>query len=220
MDINRMTNEEIDNLLYSMAAGHMGKVELTKEERHKLRVEHIKRKAKFMGVKLAPIIFALIFMPFFTKTTYAAAYIPNEAIQEAKLYLSANYVDVPAEIEELCIKYGEINGIPPELLEALIWKESRFLPEVQGGACIGLMQVNPNCHRHRMEKVGATDLFDPEDNIATGSDYLAELLEDTNDIGMALMLYNGDKRAYNQGYISSYAKKIIKISKYLELAKL
>ena len=50
---------------------------------------------------------------------------PNNAeIAEAEKYLSDNHVDIPAEIEKLCDKYGKMNNIAPELLEAIIWKEA------------------------------------------------------------------------------------------------
>ena len=56
---------------------------------------------------------------------------PNTAeIDEAAAYLSENSVNVPPEIEALCIQYGKENGIAPELLEAICWKESRFQPDV------------------------------------------------------------------------------------------
>lgn len=212
--------DEKHNKARLKSLGHM-----SKEQKFALRVAHIKRKAKEMGIRLAPIIFALIVSMLCTKDVEAANkgqtlfddMTPTaEEVQEAELYLSANYVNVPEEIEELCIKYGTIHNIAPELLEAMIWKESRFLPEVQGGACKGLMQVNPNYHKHRMTKVGAKDLFEPEDNIATGSDYLKDLIDENDSIPVALMLYNGDKRAYNPGFVSGYAKEILKISRYLE----
>lgn len=191
---------------------------LSKEEQFSLRVEHVKEAAKRLGIRLAPILFVILFSSALSTKTYAGEYIAKEyAAKSAQTYLSENYISVPAEIEELCIKYGAIHNIEPELLEALIWKESRFIADVQGGACKGLMQVNPGCHSRRMAKVGATDLFNPEDNIATGSDYLKELIDEYKDIDIALMLYNGDKRA-GSGYVSNYAKDIIKISRYLKIA--
>ena len=143
---------------------------------------------------------------------------PNNAeIAEAEKYLSDNHVDIPVEIEELCDKYGKMNNIAPELLEAIIWKESRFKAEVVDatGTCKGLMQVRPSSHSKRMERLGVKDIFDIESNIKVGADYLRELLED-NDLETAIMLYNGDKRAYEEGYRSSYVKKVLEVSQALE----
>ena len=138
-------------------------------------------------------------------------------IEAAEAYLSENHVDVPADIEELCEKYGKANNIAPELLEAMIWKESRFKPEVVSatGSCHGLMQVHAGSHMRRMERLGVTDLHDPESNIAVGADYLRELLEQY-DLEVAIMLYNGDKRAFNEGYRSGYVKKVLEVSQALE----
>lgn len=143
---------------------------------------------------------------------------PNNAeIDEAVAYLSENKVVVPAEIEALCVVYGKKHNIAPELLEAMIWKESRFQAEVVDvtGTCKGLMQVKAGSHRNRMQRLGVTDLHDPESNIAVGADYLHELLVEY-DLETAIMLYNGDKRAGQEGYLSDYAKKVLAVSQALE----
>ena len=143
---------------------------------------------------------------------------PNTAeIEAAEAYLSENHVDVPADIEALCIEYGKKNNIAPELLEAMIWKESRFKPEVVDatGTCKGLMQIKAGSHVRRMERLGVTDLHDPESNIAVGVDYLRELLEEY-DLEVAIMLYNGDKRAFTPGYRSGYVNKVLEVSQALE----
>ena len=143
---------------------------------------------------------------------------PNMSeIEEAEIFLSENHVDVPAEIEAECEAYGKMYNIAPELLEAIIWKESRFKPEVVSatGTCKGLMQINTGSHSKRMARLGVTDIFDVSGNILVGTDYLAELLQE-NDVDVAIMLYNGDKRAYEDGYQSSYVKKILNVSQALE----
>ena len=138
-------------------------------------------------------------------------------IEEAERYLSENHVYVPADIEALCINYGKKYNIAPELLEAMIWKESRFQPDVvdASGTCKGLMQISVGSHKNRMQRLGVTDLHDPESNIAVGADYLHELLVEY-DLETAIMLYNGDKRAEQPGYLSGYAKKVLAVSQALE----
>lgn len=145
---------------------------------------------------------------------------PNtQEIQEAEAYLLENRVNVPADIEAWCKKYGKENGIAPELLEAIIWKESRFQPEVvnASGTCHGLMQISKGSHRNRMTRLGVTDLYNPEENIAVGSDYLRELFEANEDTATVLELYNGDgSAAADPTRDSAYARKVMAISTALE----
>lgn len=140
-----------------------------------------------------------------------------ETRSEAQAYLDEKEIEVPEEIEELCEIYGERNDIAPELLEAIIWKESRFKAGAinETHTCLGLMQVNTDIHAKRMSKLKVTNMFDPAANIAVGSDYLGELMED-NPVEVALMLYNGDSKAYSKDYISKYAKSVLRISEALE----
>lgn len=119
-------------------------------------------------------------------------------------------------IEEVC----ERRSICPELVEAIIERESSWIPDAQNRDCIGLMQVSERWHRDRMERLGARDLKDPYDNILVGVDYLAELFEKYEDVGMVLMVYNGDSAADHywetgQG-LSRYATGILERSAELE----
>lgn len=145
---------------------------------------------------------------------------PNTTeIDEAAAYLSENSVNVPPEIEALCIQYGKENGIAPELLEAICWKESRFQPDVvnASGTCHGIAQIHRGSHRARMERLGVTDLYDPKENIRVCADYLAELFEKCEDPATTLEIYNGDTTAAaDPNRTSSYAQKILNISNALE----
>jgi soluble lytic murein transglycosylase-like protein len=147
---------------------------------------------------------------------------PNgQEIDEAIRYLSENKVNVPPEIEALCIEIGKDNGICPELLTAICWKESRFQAEVvnTAGTCHGLMQINKECHKERMAKVGASDLYNPKDNIRVGADYLKELFDQYEDVATVLELYNGDLAAASDlERTSGYAQKVINIAQALERA--
>lgn len=134
-------------------------------------------------------------------------------IEEATSYLSENRIVIPAEIEELCKKYGKEYDICPEILMAVCWVESNCIEDIDNSqGCKGLMQVKHSCHRARMERLNCTDLHNAEENIKVGTDYLAELLE-TNDIRLSLALYNGHTNV-NAGYIN----KVLKIAHYLEVA--
>lgn len=123
------------------------------------------------------------------------------------------------EVEELSIQVGEEFCICPETLQAIAWEESRYQEEAEAGGCSGLMQISERWHRERMERLGVTDLHDPEGNMRVAADYLAELAVRYEDIGMVLMIYNGDSQAaeYGEtGELSDYAAAILEKSYQLE----
>lgn len=142
----------------------------------------------------------------------------NEQIEEAKQYLDERQIEVPAEIRDLCEKYGSETNICPELLESIIFCESSFQPQVENAGCKGLMQVKATAHSRRMKALGVTDLYDREQNIKTGSHYLKELFEKYEDPAKVLAYYNGDKAAAESGEMSQYATKVLTISQALERA--
>jgi soluble lytic murein transglycosylase len=73
-------------------------------------------------------------------------------------------------------------GIPPALVKAVVWKESRFDPNARGTKGeIGLMQIMPATAADwaRAEKIALfthTDLFSPARNTRCGAWYLRKLL--------------------------------------------
>lgn len=123
-------------------------------------------------------------------------------------------------VRELAEQIGGEYGICPELLQAVAWQESRYQESVQAEGCTGLMQISERWHQDRMEKLGVTDLYDPAGNMKVAADYLAELVEKYEDIGMVLMVYNGDSQA--QDYqesgagLSDYAAAVLQMSEQLE----
>lgn len=145
------------------------------------------------------------------------------AIWAAVIMWAALVVEARAEEKEAWIDYIEIicqeRGICPELVEAIIERESGWDPEAVNGDCIGLMQVSEKWHQDRMERLGVTDLTDPYDNILVGVDYLAELFEQYEDVGAVLMKWNGDSRLseyMETGELSEYAEKVLERSAELE----
>ncbi len=122
---------------------------------------------------------------------------------------------------ELTEAITEIYPICPELLQALIFYESRNQRTVVSKwGDIGYMQVNPKWQKDRMERLGVTDLTDGYSNLLVGTDYLYELFIKYDDLYIALMAYNqGEKsavRMYNTGEISDYSRKIVNLSEKLE----
>jgi hypothetical protein len=73
-----------------------------------------------------------------------------------------------------------------------------------------------------MARLGVTDLFDPYGNVLVGVDYLAELLAEYGDMGMALTAYNaGPSGAYeyyfsNGIYANEYAEAVLEQSEIFD----
>lgn len=94
-----------------------------------------------------------------------------------------------SDIETYTVEIGEKYNICPELIQAIIERESSYDPYAKNGNCIGLMQVSEKWHSDRMKELGVTDLYDPYSNILVGTDYLAELFEEAIDSGRGDDLY-------------------------------
>lgn len=120
---------------------------------------------------------------------------------------------------EACVEYGEQYNICPELLMAIIERESAGKPDAENGSCKGLMQISVKWHSDRMERLGVTDIFDKRSNILVGADYLSELFEKYGDVAIVLMTYHGEKNVVEKaenGNISKYAEGILERSEELE----
>ena len=127
---------------------------------------------------------------------------------------------ISKEIQDACIEIGNMYGIAPEFLMAIIEAESSGNPNAVNGGCKGLMQIYEKYHLDRMKRLGVTNIFDVYGNILVGADYLSELFVDYEDPGMVSMVYNGDSRAndYWNGNceLSAYANKVLTRSADLE----
>lgn len=156
-------------------------------------------KCKILSVFL-PIIIAFLL----SATAYAS---------EEDTFLSKTAINA-------CEKYGKEYNICPELLMAIAETESHGNPKAENGGCKGIMQISEKWHKDRMKRLGVTDIFDTKGNILVATDYLYELFEKYEDVGMVLMVYNGDSDAedYMNGKakLSGYAEKILERSAYLE----
>ena len=94
-------------------------------------------------------------------------------------------------------------GLDPLLIRAIIWRESRFQPDVRGlNKERGLMQVTPGVAEEWAQTthsapIALDQLFDPATNIAIGSWYFARLLhhwqETDNPTAFALAEYNAGR---------------------------
>ncbi len=129
-------------------------------------------------------------------------------------------IEVPEEVREISEELGSRYSICPELIQAVCFKESSFRPDAVSDDCIGIMQVSERWHKDRMERLGVTELTDIRGNMTVGVDYLAELFNEYEDAGAALMKYNGDSRLGKlidgTGDLSEYADEVLALSAEME----
>lgn len=79
------------------------------------------------------------------------------------------------------------HGLAPELVAAIVQTESDFRPTLLSSKnAQGLMQILPSTG----ELMGATDLFNPAENVRAGTKYLNYLRDRFNDPDMVLAAYN------------------------------
>ena len=121
---------------------------------------------------------------------------------------------------DACVVFANEYCICPELVMAIIERESKGDQNATNGSCKGLMQISEKWHTDRMDRLGVTDIYDTVGNIRVGVDYLSELFLKYEDAATVLMVYHGEKDAVlkaNRGEISDYAKCILERSQELEM---
>jgi soluble lytic murein transglycosylase-like protein len=109
------------------------------------------------------------------------------------------------DIEALITRYSAQNGLPPEVVRAVIQAESGGNPRaVSAVGARGLMQLMPET----AQSYGVRDAFDPEQNIAAGTRHLAGLLREfSGDLSRALAAYNAGSAAVRKyGGVPPYAE--------------
>lgn len=104
-------------------------------------------------------------------------------------------VKLSAEMQQWLMSYSYERHISPFIIFAIIEKESDYDADAVGdaGESIGLMQIQEKWHQERMEKLGLSDLWDSQQNIQVGIDYLMELLDENPDMEWVLNAYNGGR---------------------------
>lgn len=128
-------------------------------------------------------------------------------------------VKVPESVLRISEELGAEYHLCPETLQAVGWVESRFDPEAENDGCVGIMQVSEKWHKDRMARLGVTDLKDIRGSMTVAADYLAELVNDGEDLESALMQYHGESRIterLSEGELSEYVAQVLEISAMLE----
>lgn len=112
---------------------------------------------------------------------------------EPDWYQRARY---PMRYEAIVQAHARNYRLPPTLLAAVIYAESKFDASARSGAgAVGLMQLLPETARGIAVRTGGdgfvvSDLLDPEINVRYGSWYLRNLLDRYHDLRIALAAYH------------------------------
>lgn len=145
------------------------------------------------------------------KTIVEFAQPPAENEPKAKPVVEqSHYCDsIPLTYEEqdwLRAACEEFN-VPYALALGLIEKETEFRNIVgDDGASTGYMQIQQKWHWDRMERLGVTDLLDPQGNFRVGCDFLDELYGKSNDWSVSLTVYN---IGHDPGFVTDYAEDVM-----------
>ena len=103
--------------------------------------------------------------------------------------------DKVQEVTPLVEKNAETYGLPPDLIYAIIWVESRFNPRARSPVgARGLMQLMPKTAKYLADCIGwdgRARVYDPEFNVTAGTYYIARLIQEfKGDEALALAAYN------------------------------
>ena len=187
-------------------------------KKRKLRWDNIIKLAS--GLILITV--AIVLMVVSCQRTKAVEVEPAEVNLDCYKYIE----DIPLseEFQTYINKVAKSYGIDPVIVFSMIEKESAYETTAvsDNGDSEGLMQVQRKHHGPRMDKLGATDLFDPYKNVLVGVDYLAELIDKYGDIGMALTAYNAgpsgaDEHYFSKGiYANEYAEAVLEQSEIFD----
>ncbi len=112
-------------------------------------------------------------------------------------------------------KAAVVNAVEPSLLAALVRVESNFNPlAVSQAGAQGLGQLMPTTGR----ELGVVDPFDPQQNLAASSRYLAEQLRAFKSTPLALAAYNAGPARVKRGTVPAstwrYVKRVERIAAF------
>lgn len=118
--------------------------------------------------------------------------------------------------EKLIVHWSEQKHLAPDLVAAVIYKESLGQPNAEYYGAVGLMMVMPSEYGFTW-RPSAQELFSPSVNIKWGTGILAQIIRDSGgELVDSLAAYNGgweqihipSTRRYSQSVLSYYAYAI------------
>lgn len=123
-------------------------------------------------------------------------------------------------IQELIHTYATTYRLDEDLVYAVIKAESDFNPNaVSSKGARGLMQLMPGT----AAEMGVTNIFDPAQNIAGGTQYLAKMMDLFHDRTLAVAAYNAGPEAVKQyngippyDETKNYVKKVLNFHRWFK----
>lgn len=114
-------------------------------------------------------------------------------------------------------RHSDLNGLDADLVKAVIYVESGGDSQaLSPRGATGLMQLMPATGA----ALGARDLFDPEQNIASGTRYLGSLLQRYKSEGVALWAYNAGPGSVEKERMPretrNYVPRVLRLRRHLK----
>lgn len=198
-----------------------------KKKRKKMKKYKIREGSLLWALKRFWFVFVgaavLVWLAFPAPQEAQAEIQPKEAgsvilTERAPLYDVPLSSELQLYISDLCDRYG----VDMSLVLAIIGQESNYNAGAlgDGGNSIGLMQIQPQYHQARMDKLGVMDLSDPYQNVEVGIDLLAELMGENKGTEWAVTAYNAGAEIadYNKaiGARTEYAESVMMLREMIE----
>ena len=119
--------------------------------------------------------------------------------------------------ESIIARHADLHDVDANLIKAVIYTESGGNPQaVSRKGAGGLMQLMPAT----ASELGVVDLFDPEQNIESGTLYLDNLLDRFQTPELALWAYNAGPEAVRRNHMPTetqkYVPQVLRIRRYLD----